>query len=254
MGKVAKSTIFFNERCIFALHMATKRLLPDKDFDQIIIRTHRSARNITMRVKPDGLHVTVPPYSLSSKVIEVVDQYRERLLADWQKVAKKPIDLDFSIQTPCFRLWLEKGGFTCFTIRSTDEGIKIICPRDVDFSRDEVQKLIRNAIIRAMKKSAEAYLPLLLSTLSEQYNLPFKRVKINGSKGRWGSCSATGSINLSCYLMLLPPHLMDYVLLHELSHTKEMNHGPRFWELLDSMTEGRAHSLRLELRRFNTGF
>lgn len=54
--------------------------------------------------------------------------------------------------------------------------------------------------------------------------------------------------------MLLPPHLMDYVLLHELSHTKEMNHGPRFWELLDSMTGGRARALRAELRGFNTDF
>ena len=181
--------------------MATKRVLPDKDFDRIIVRTHKLARNVTMRVKPDGLHVTVPPYSLSSKVLEVVEQYRQRLLEDWRKVSKKPIDLNFRIHTPCFRLWLEQGNFTCFSVRFTEEG-----------------------------------------------------VKITGSRGRWGSCSGTGSINLSCYLMLLPPHLMDYVLLHELSHTKEMNHGPRFWELLDSMTGGRARALRAELRRFNTDF
>ena len=234
--------------------MATKRILADKDFGRIIVRTHRSARNITMRIKQDGLHVTVPPYSLSSKVLEVVEQFRGRLVEDWKKVGKKPIGLDFRIQTPCFRLWLEKGDFTCFSLHTTEEGVKIVCSRDVDFSKDEVQRLVRNAIIRAMKRCAQEYLPPLLATLSEHYNLPFKRVKITGSKGRWGSCSATGSINLSCYLMLLPPHLMDYVLLHELSHTKEMNHGPRFWELLDGMTEGRAHALRAELRGFNTDF
>ena len=234
--------------------MATKRVLADKDFNRIIVRTHRLARNITMRVKPDGLHVTVPPYSLSSKVMEVVEQYRERLLQDWQRVCKKSIDLDFRIQAPCFRLWLEKGNFTCFSVRNTEEGIKIICPRDVDFKKEEVQRLVRNAIIRAMKKVAGEYLPPLLDALAEHYGLSYKRVKITGSKGRWGSCSAAGSINLSCYLMLLPSHLMDYVLLHELSHTKEMNHGPRFWELLDSMTEGRAHLLRAELRQFNTDF
>lgn len=89
--------------------MATKRVLPDKDFDRIIVRTHKLARNVTMRVKPDGLHVTVPPYSLSSKVLEVVEQYRQRLLEDWRKVSKKPIDLNFRIHTPCFRLWLEQG-------------------------------------------------------------------------------------------------------------------------------------------------
>lgn len=234
--------------------MATKRVFPDKDFDSIIVRTHKLARNITMRVKPDGLHVTVPPRSLSSKVLEVVEQYRQRLLEDWKKVAKKPIGPDFHIHAPCFRLWLEQGNFTCFSMRFTQEGVKIICPRNVDFSLPEVQRLVRNAIIRAMKKNAQEYLPPLLSALSERYHLPFKQVKINCSKGRWGSCSGTGSINLSCYLMLLPPHLMDYVLLHELSHIKEMNHGPRFWELLDSMTEGRAHALRAELRKFHTGF
>ena len=80
--------------------MATKRVLPDKDFDRIIVRTHKLARNVTMRVKPDGLHVTFPPYSLSSKVLEVVEQYRQRLLEDWRKVSKKPIDLNFRIHTP----------------------------------------------------------------------------------------------------------------------------------------------------------
>ena len=166
--------------------MATKRVLPDKDFDRIIVRTHKLARNVTMRVKPDGLHVTVPPYSLSSKVLEVVEQYRQRLLEDWRKVSKKPIDLNFRIHTPCFRLWLEQGNFTCFSVRFTEEGVKIICPRNVDFSLPEVQRLVRNAIIRAMKKNAQEYLPPLLSALSEQYHLPFKRVKITGSKGRWG--------------------------------------------------------------------
>ena len=114
--------------------MATKRVLPDKDFDRIIVRTHKLARNVTMRVKPDGLHVTVPPYSLSSKVLEVVEQYRQRLLEDWRKVSKKPIDLNFSIHTPCFRLWLEQGNFTCFfrTFLPRRE-FKIICPRNVDF-------------------------------------------------------------------------------------------------------------------------
>ena len=105
-----------------------------------------------------------------------------------------------------------------------------------------------------MKKSAQAYLPPLLDELAGHYGFKYKKVKITGSKSRWGSCSALGSINLSCYLMLLPPHLMDYVLLHELVHTKEMNHGPKFWDILNELTEGRAKTLRAELRNFRTSF
>ena len=64
--------------------------------------------------------------------------------------------------------------------------------------------------------------------------------------------SAQGNINLSYYLVLLPKHLIDYVLLHELAHTREMNHGERFWDLLDRMTDGKAQALRAELRKYQT--
>ena len=234
--------------------MATKRVISDKDFGQIIIRTRITARNISMRTKPDGLHVTVPPRCLTSRIMSVIEEYRPKLLEKWQKTAERPLDLNFRIDAPCFRLHLEEGRFSRFTLRISEESTTISCPPQTDFSQKSVQELLRNAIIRALKRSAQAYLPPLLSELAEHYGFKYKKVKITGSKSRWGSCSATGSINLSCYLMLLPPHLMDYVLLHELTHTIEMNHGPKFWEILDGLTEGRAHTLRAELRQFRTSF
>ena len=234
--------------------MATKRVVPDKDFGQIIIRTRITARNISMRTKPDGLHVTVPPRCLTSRIMAVIEEYRPKLLEKWQKSAEQPLDLNFRIDAPCFRLHLEEGRFSRFTLRINEEDITICCPPRTDFAQKSVQDLLRNAIIRALKKSAQTYLPPLLSELANHYGFKYKKVKITGSKSRWGSCSATGSINLSCYLMLLPPHLMDYVLLHELTHTREMNHGPKFWEILDELTEGRAHTLRTELRQFRTSF
>ena len=234
--------------------MATKRVVPDKDFGQIIIRTRITARNISMRTKPDGLHVTVPPRCLTSRIMSVIKEYRPKLLEKWQKSVEQPLDLNFRIDAPCFRLHLEEGRFSRFTLRMNEEDITICCPPQTDFSQKAVQDLLRNAIIRALKKSAQAYLPPLLSELAEHYGFKYKKVKITGSKSRWGSCSATGSINLSCYLMLLPPHLMDYVLLHELTHTKEMNHGPQFWEILNDLTEGRAKTLRAELKNFRTSF
>lgn len=234
--------------------MATKRVIPDTDFVQIIIRTRITARNISMRTKVDGLHVTVPPYCPTSKIMSVVEEFRPRLLEKWEKVTPQPLNLNFRIDTPCFQLHLEQGKFSHFTLRTDEEGITICCPPHVDFSQKSIQNLLHNAIIRALKKSAKSYLPPLLEELATRYNFKYKRIKITGSKSRWGSCSAIGSINLSCYLMLLPPHLMDYVLLHELTHTREMNHGPKFWEILNELTEGKAHSLRTELKKFRTNF
>lgn len=234
--------------------MATKRIIPDADFGQIIIRTRSTARNISLRTKPDGLHIIAPPYSLTSRILAVVEELRPRLLESWQQVTPQPFDLNFRIDAPCFRLRLEEGRLLRFMVRATEDETVILCPPDTDFTQENVQRLLRGAIVRALQKKAQAYLPPLLQELAEHYGFTYKKVKITGSKSRWGSCSATGSINLSCYLMLLPPHLMDYVLLHELTHTREMNHGPKFWEILDGLTEGRAKTLRAELRNFRTSF
>lgn len=234
--------------------MASKRLVADNDFGQIIIHTRRGARNITMRVKPDGLHLTVPPRSLLKKVFEVLQPYRKQLLEQFEQIAPKPVDLSFRIHADCFHLSLASSKLKHFTIRREEEEMIIYCPENVDFKREDVQKLVRSAILRAMKKAAETYLPPLLSMWAERFGLTYRKVRITGARSRWGSCSAARTISLSCYLMLLPAKLMDYVILHELAHTKEMNHGPRFWELLDGMTEGKALLLRKELRAYRTSF
>lgn len=236
--------------------MATRGVIADKDFGRIVLRTRRGARGVTMRVKPDGLYVTVPFMSRTDEAMKVVEQYRAKLLESYRKVKPAEMDADFRIDAPCFRLSLRQGASRNFMLRRTDDGAVIFYPSGADFSDSRVQQLLKAGVLRALKVAAADFLPPLLDEWSQRYNLPYNKVKINGARTRWGSCSAARTINLSCYLMLLPPHLMDYVLLHELTHTREMNHGPKFWALLDSMTggPGTAKSFRAELRNFSIGF
>ena len=177
--------------------MASKRLVADNDFGQIIIHTRRGARNITMRVKPDGLHLTVPPRSLLKKVLEVLQPYRKQLLEQLEQIAPKPVDLSFRIHADCFHLSLASSKLKHFTIRREEEEMIIYCPENVDFKREDVQKLVRSAILRAMKKAAETYLPPLLSMWAERFGLTYRKVRITGARSRWGSCSAARTISLS---------------------------------------------------------
>ena len=104
--------------------------------------------------------------------------------------------------------------------------------------------------ISQLKTKALEYLPERLHTWASLYNFTYSSVKISKSKSRWGSCSSKKNISLSLFLMKLPSHLIDYVILHELCHTVEMNHGLKFWELLDKVCNGKAKALRKELKTY----
>lgn len=228
--------------------ISKKQIISDKDFGKIHFVVRRSARNITMRVKEDGLHVTTPPYRSITALLEAIAPFRERLRNVCSEVKPKPFDLNFSIEAECFRLKLETSPLKNFTVSMRDETVVIACPAHADFTTDRVQTLVKNAVIRAMRKKAEEYLPPLVQYWSSLFDLPYNKVTISKARSRWGSCSSKRDISLSFYLMLLPVHLMDYVILHELAHTCEMNHGPKFWELLNQLTDGKALALRKELR------
>ena len=211
--------------------ISKKQIISDKDFGKIHFVVRRSARNITMRVKEDGLHVTTPPYRSITALLEAIAPFRERLRNVCSEVKPKPFDLNFSIEAECFRLKLETSPLKNFTVSMRDETVVIACPAHADFTTDRVQTLVKNAVMRAMRKKAEEYLPPLVQYWSSLFDLPYNKVTISKARSRWGSCSSKRDISLSFYLMLLPAHLMDYVILHELAHTREMNHGPKFWEL-----------------------
>lgn len=230
--------------------MAAEHILEDKELGRILIRINNHARRLTFRTKEDEIRVTVPPGTTLKEVRNAIDELRPRLRVSRQAQARPLIDLNYRIDAEYFKLRLVTGERERFLSRSELGEMQIVCPPDADFSDKNLQAWLRKVIEEALKRNAKIILPPRLYQLSLRHNLPYKSVKINSSNGRWGSCSTRRSINLSCYLVLLPGHLIDYVLLHELAHTREMNHGEGFWALLDELTGGKAQSLRQELKEF----
>src|SRR5262249_38180527 len=69
---------------------------------------------------------------------------------------------------------------------------------------------------------------------SRQLGLRARRITLRDQKSRWGSCSADGQLSFSWRLVMAPPVVLDYVAAHEVAHLAEMNHGPRFWRLVET--------------------
>lgn len=186
------------------------------------------------------------------EVKQAIENLRGKLLAARQRLSRPLIDLNYKIDAEYFKLSLVSGEKDQFLANSRLGFMQIICPPDADFADENLQNWLRKVIEESLRRNAKSILPPRLERLSKQNGLSYANVKINSSQGRWGSCSAKKDINLSYYLVLLPSHLIDYVLLHELCHTREMNHSERFWALLNQFTEGKALALREELKKYRT--
>lgn len=96
----------------------------------------------------------------------------------------------------------------------------------------EGEKLVKN-LATWYKKLAKKVLAERLSFIENRINLKSSSFKIGDSRGRWGSCNSYGNIIINYRVVMLPPAIIDYVLVHELCHLVEMNHSKRFWETVE---------------------
>ncbi len=128
-----------------------------------------------------------------------------------------------------------------------DNLVIISYPSGLSPDSPKVQQLAAKAAVRALKAEAQQLLPDRLNLLARKYGFSYRDVIIKRLASRWGSCDRDGNITLNCYLMQLPWDLIDYVLLHELTHTRIMAHGPRFWAELGQYVSD-LPSTRKEIR------
>lgn len=83
--------------------------------------------------------------------------------------------------------------------------------------------------IHELANQALEVIPKRVVYFAEIVGVTYGRITIRNQRSRWGSCSSKGNLNFNCLLMLTPTDVLDYVVVHELCHKKEMNHSPKFW-------------------------
>jgi predicted metal-dependent hydrolase len=121
---------------------------------------------------------------------------------------------------------------------------------DLPHNNELVQGKVSAASEKALLKEAAALLPQRLQILAARHGFTYREIKVRKLTSRWGSCSSTKVISLSYFLIQLPWPLIDYVLMHELVHTKHLNHSRSFWEdLIKAMPS--ARELQKQVRIYN---
>lgn len=96
-------------------------------------------------------------------------------------------------------------------------------------AREPEPELLTGSEEKALRNRAKAYIPGRVELYAARLGVEYRAISIRMQKTRWGSCSIRGNLNFNALLMLTPPEIIDYVVVHELCHLKEMNHSPKFW-------------------------
>ena len=229
-------------------------LYDDKIVGRVRIRKSRKASRIAIRIKEGNIFLTIPQHQSEEEGVRFLQSKRDWIQSHLKKKGNIIFDENTDFQTITFGLKIEKSPLSLFHFKLTSNLLTILYPQKSDIYSAESQAIIRTGIERAMRMEAKRILPKRLAMLAEKYQFSFTNVTVRSSKTRWGSCSLKKSINLSYFLMTLPGELIDYVLLHELCHTREMNHGVRFWELLNLATNRQAKALQSKLKKHKTSF
>ncbi|MFQ5708132.1 MAG: M48 family metallopeptidase [bacterium] len=220
----------------------------------VLLTRSARAQHLNIRISPyRGVRVSVPrsmSFEQAEKIVRARVGWIAKHLKRIQALEKKAIIYDGSqtVATRHHRLEVKAAPAKKVTIQIGNGVVAVRYPQKFRLTDRPIQEAIRTALTEAYRIEAKNYLPKKLEYLANKHGFKYNRVFIKNHKSRWGSCSAKNNINLNLNLMRLPDELVDYVLLHELVHTKIKNHGPEFWRLLGKVCRN-AKQLNKQLNK-----
>lgn len=217
-------------------------------------RVHRSrrARRVLLRVTArDGLVVTVPEHMRQDEIASLLESRQAWIDTALARVAERralhlagaeamlPSDIDLRATGERVRVEYRCGAGPAVRAREREGTLEL--RGDID-DADACLAALRRWLARAARERLTAE----LVRLWEAHGASPRRVRVAAQKTRWGSYSATGTVSLNRNLVFLPSELVRAVMLHELAHTRVLDHSTRFWRQLERLDpDARMHRARL---------
>jgi predicted metal-dependent hydrolase len=203
------------------------------------VRASDRARRLTVRVFPGGqVEIVVPKGTRPQAVEHFVTRHRTWI--DRKVVQYRPLKAESGDSMPAAIRFQASG--QCWQVEYADApgAPKIMIDGERLLVRGDLSRapLVRHALQRFTMRSAHSILLPWLHQLSAECGLGYVSAQIRRQRTRWGSCSRRGTISLNACLVFQSPEVVRYLLLHELAHTRHMNHSRRFWALVEHLEPG----------------
>lgn len=220
-------------------------------------RVKANARRLKLRIEHHQIYLTIPPHSSEQSIQAFLRQSSEWLTTTWARAYAPTAQAQIPQQGEILRLPLLNQAWQIQLEPALSTSIaKPLLKPDVPVSSGDDLVLnytmVNNSTINSsinhhsmirvnaeqaakqlkgwVREQAIAYLPQRLAQLAQRGGFSYQRCQVRHAKTRWGSCSSRGVISLNAGLILLPVPVLDYVLWHELCHTRQLNHSAQFWQ------------------------
>jgi predicted metal-dependent hydrolase len=195
-----------------------------------IVRRPR-ARRYLLNVQPDGTaRLVIPRRGTEAEALAFLgrsEAWLRRRLEQWRS------------RSQANRAWTDgarfrfRGEEVTLRVEANGAGVRLLFADQVIACAQALEDY--RAVVRAhLRRMAEAELPPRTRELAQQHGIAIRSVSVRAQRTRWGSCSARGTISLNWRLVQAPPFVVDYIIVHELMHRREMNHSARYWKQVEN--------------------
>lgn len=218
-----------------------------EDIGEVRFQKRRGTRSLRIHIQGHSVSVTMPLWVSYHQATTFV-----KTRAAWikQHRADKHILANGALIGKQYELSIEQTNAQRPQTRVLPGVIRVSLPPSYQTEEPRTQAAITKACERALAKEAKELLSSRLQDLAFEHDFTYKSLHFKKLKRRWGSCDSQKHIVLNIFLTQLPWELIDYVLLHELTHTQHLHHGADFWQHLDQCVPN-SKKVRKELKQFH---
>ncbi len=206
----------------------------DPHLGPITISKNKNARRLSIRITPQGKLRLTCPYRTTKLMLRLfIKQNRQSIAEMVNKYTKSRIYKVGDLIGKHHKIKTEPASKLKVILRNNYLVVQL--PNNLKIEDAPVQNEIKKVVIKALRKQAKAYLPRRLAYLAKKYDFDYVPGNLSHASTRWGSCGTDKKINLNIALMNLDHELIDYVIIHELCHTRQMNHSRAFWQEVENI-------------------